>query len=252
MYPDSAAGCLVGAIDRAHLEEYCAVFNGDPLAKRLHFSHTPRYRRSSFLADTWISVCAQLDFAEPHDYSGAVRRALSQTLMTAVLLGLSNSADSSFFDDQRDVGPSYLRTARELLETDFATPLSISDLAQAVGISVRQLHTAFQNHFHQSPAQLLREIRLSHARRKLQAARASDHGNVTQIALDCGFTHLGRFSAYYAGRYGESPSETLRGRRTAEPRPKRPAQDGDLLGDSPAGDGESQQYAVETVGGARP
>jgi transcriptional regulator GlxA family with amidase domain len=138
--------------------------------------------------------------------------------MTAALLGLPHTADDSCFDNQRDLGPSYLRAAREFLEANFATQVSISDLAHAVGISVRQLHTAFQNHFNESPAQLLREIRLSHARRQLQSARASGRGNVTQIALDSGFTHLGRFSAYYASKYGESPSETLQ--RASQRKPK--------------------------------
>ena len=33
---------------------------------------------------------------------------------------------------------------------------------------------------------------------------------VTQIALRCGFNHLGRFAALYPTRHGESPSATLR------------------------------------------
>ncbi|MFJ8604979.1 AraC family transcriptional regulator [Streptomyces shenzhenensis] len=220
MYPDSTAGCLVGAIDRTHLEEYCSALNGDPRPKRLHFAPAAEVPRPSFLADTWINVCAQLDLVQPNSYSGAARRALAQTLMTAALLGLPHSAGGTFFNDQNDVGPSYLRAARKFLETNFASQLSISDLADAVGISVRQLHTAFQNHFNESPAQLLREIRLAHARRQLQAARTSGNGNVTQIALDSGFTHLGRFSAYYTSKYGEAPSETLRGRRADEPCPE--------------------------------
>jgi len=32
--------------------------------------------------------------------------------------------------------------------------------------------------------------------------------NVTAIALDHGFGHLGRFSAYYRQRFGELPRET--------------------------------------------
>ena len=33
---------------------------------------------------------------------------------------------------------------------------------------------------------------------------------VTEVALACGFEHLGRFSTRYRDRFGESPSETLR------------------------------------------
>ena len=49
---------------------------------------------------------------------------------------------------------------------------------------------------------------LDQARRKL--ARAAPSVNVTEIAGECGFNHLGRFAIAYRGRYAGSPSDTLR------------------------------------------
>jgi hypothetical protein len=43
--------------------------------------------------------------------------------------------------------------------------------------------------------------------------RSNGKLNVTTIALRYGFSHLGRFSAYYWATFGEMPSETLRHRR---------------------------------------
>ena len=35
-------------------------------------------------------------------------------------------------------------------------------------------------------------------------------GTVTEIALQCGFNHFGRFAAWYREQYGESPLATLK------------------------------------------
>jgi transcriptional regulator GlxA family with amidase domain len=66
---------------------------------------------------------------------------------------------------------------------------------------------------------LLRRTRLLEARAELEAAPPG--ATVTRVALDCGFTHLGRFSQEYVRRFGERPSETLqraRGRRSTSAR----------------------------------
>ena len=39
--------------------------------------------------------------------------------------------------------------------------------------------------------------------------RAQPGESVTEIAMQWGFTHMGRFSIEYRRRFGESPSETL-------------------------------------------
>ena len=49
---------------------------------------------------------------------------------------------------------------------------------------------------------------MDQARCKL--ARAAPSVNVTAIACECGFNHLGRFAIAYRDRYAESPSDTLR------------------------------------------
>jgi tetratricopeptide (TPR) repeat protein len=51
-------------------------------------------------------------------------------------------------------------------------------------------------------------MRLAKARRELERARPGVR--VTDIALDNGFTQLGRFAAAYRAMYGEPPSATLR------------------------------------------
>ena len=68
----------------------------------------------------------------------------------------------------------------------------------------------------------LRERRLELARRRILSG---DGRSSTQVALDCGFEHLGRFSIEYRARFGESPSHTIRriGSSDGEDVPSAPA-----------------------------
>jgi AraC-like DNA-binding protein len=85
-------------------------------------------------------------------------------------------------------------------------PVSLFDLAKAAGLSVRSLHSLCRQRWNESPMTVLRHRRLDAARRRLLQGDA----NVTEVALDHGFGHLGRFSSYYRERFGELPSATAR------------------------------------------
>jgi transcriptional regulator GlxA family with amidase domain len=55
----------------------------------------------------------------------------------------------------------------------------------------------------------LRDLRMERARAELLSG---DTHNIAGVALRWGFAHMGRFSAGYKERYGESPSQSLRRR----------------------------------------
>jgi len=56
--------------------------------------------------------------------------------------------------------------------------------------------------------QFLCRARLEEVRRQLESPKAGL--SVTQIAMNHGFFHLGRFSKVYRESFGERPSDTLR------------------------------------------
>jgi transcriptional regulator GlxA family with amidase domain len=105
--------------------------------------------------------------------------------------------------------PSHLRRAEEYILLNSAGAISIAALAAVARVSVSTLYASFRAHRGCSPMDRVREHRLQLARSKLLAAEQ----NVAQIAFACGFEHLGRFSARYRARFGESPSQTLRSAR---------------------------------------
>lgn len=100
--------------------------------------------------------------------------------------------------------------AADFIHANLHEQLSILGICRAVGVSRRQLEYAFQTTFAVGPSEYIRLTRLNESRRQLRLARARGL-TVTEVAMDIGVTHLGRFSASYRLLFGETPQQTLRG-----------------------------------------
>jgi AraC-like DNA-binding protein/tetratricopeptide (TPR) repeat protein len=104
--------------------------------------------------------------------------------------------------------PRDVRKAIDLLQGDPGRAWKIDDIARLCGVPRRTLEKHFRRFLGRAPLKFLHNERFDQVRRKL--LRAPPGANVMQIAADCGFNHFGRFALTYRGRYGESPSDTLR------------------------------------------
>jgi AraC-like DNA-binding protein len=95
-----------------------------------------------------------------------------------------------------------LDALRDHMQARLATPASLEELARAVGVSTRTLNALCLRHHGDSPMAVFRNLRLDAASRLL-AERPGR--SVTEVAFDCGFSHLGRFAAYFERRFGYLP-----------------------------------------------
>ncbi|MCU0856350.1 MAG: helix-turn-helix domain-containing protein, partial [Rhodobacteraceae bacterium] len=86
------------------------------------------------------------------------------------------------------VDAARVRRAEEIMRARIDGPLSVADLAQELGLSLRSLQLAFHSVYGEGPRARLTRIRLDLARAALLAAEPPRQ--VTTVALDCGFTHL--------------------------------------------------------------
>ena len=77
------------------------------------------------------------------------------------------------------------------------------------GVSERALYNGFRTWRGNSPKSYLKAVRLDRVRTELLGVK-SKTGNVSDIARECGFRHMGNFARDYRQRFGERPSETLR------------------------------------------
>ncbi|MER5890927.1 helix-turn-helix domain-containing protein [Streptomyces sp. NPDC001941] len=109
--------------------------------------------------------------------------------------------------------PRAVRRAMAYCEEHAAEPVSVADMAVAARVSPRTLQECFRSHFGTTPVAHLRRVRLDRVHQDLlRIADGSESGTVAEAATRWGFTHLGRFAAYYRETYGQVPSRTAQGR----------------------------------------
>ncbi|WP_241098597.1 helix-turn-helix transcriptional regulator [Providencia huaxiensis] len=105
------------------------------------------------------------------------------------------------------IRPRHVRRVQEYLEAHAHEPITVEQLALIAGVSLRSLYAGFKEFLDISPMQYLRDLRMERVRAELLSGEAT---SVTGVALRWGFTHMGRFSAEYKQRYGETPSKSMK------------------------------------------
>ncbi|MDM7487576.1 AraC family transcriptional regulator [Rhodococcus sp. CSLK01-03] len=113
--------------------------------------------------------------------------------------------------------PAYVRHAEHYIREHAADLPTVSEVAAAVGVSVRALSGAFRRHLDTTPNRYLTDVRLRHIRDELSTPSAEC--TVSAVAARWGYVNMGVFAAAYRRRFGENPSHTLaraRGRRLPE------------------------------------
>ena len=93
------------------------------------------------------------------------------------------------------------------IEANLTEPIGVEEMAGLAGVSSRSVQTAFRRVRGCTPMQYVQRRRLELARQFLQAPTPGT--SVTNVAVDCGLFHFGRFAAAYRALFGEKPSETL-------------------------------------------
>lgn len=102
-----------------------------------------------------------------------------------------------------------IRRAIAYIDEHADEPVTVKQIADAVGISVRGLQAGFAR-LDTSPMDYLRRVRLAYAHQQLQAADPADGTTVAATAARWGFANPGRFTRAYTQLYGQSPAQTLR------------------------------------------
>lgn len=198
-------------IDRTLLEQACAQHLGHSLRKPLDFQVDLPLNcgRGTGLANLVTFLHDQVSMSESMYRSPLMLANLEHMVTTSLLL----SQQSNYFEELNSpvpaISPGFVKRVADYIETYADQPLTVEDLAAYAGVSTRSLFAGFKKYRNTTPMALLRFVRMKRAHVDLIAPKTASV-TVTEVALNWGFAHLGRFTAEYKKAFGESPSETLR------------------------------------------
>lgn len=142
-------------------------------------------------------------------FAGGSGEHVERLILDLMLQSLPNNHSHLLSHPEPAIRPRHVRHAAEYVHAHSADAITLEALVTASGVSQRSLHAGFRKYYGVSPLTYVRNVRLDLARLRLKQQGAGDV-SVTTVALDCGFTHLSKFSGAYKERFGELPSETLR------------------------------------------
>jgi AraC-like DNA-binding protein len=201
---------LMVRLSRSFLERMLVAHMGRDLDAPLSFSLGFRWRDNP----AWQCLMRYLvDWAEQpiqvtdHQLTVAhIEQLVASTLLTAQPHNYSHSETGR--GRRSTVLPKHVKRVQAFLQAHAHEPVRAEQLADVAGVSLRSLYAGFQDFCGVSPMRYLRDLRLDRVRADLLTGMPT--GGVSGVALRWGFAHMGRFSADYKARFGESPSQTIR------------------------------------------
>ena len=203
---------LAVKLERRALEQHLERLLGRPVRHPIRFDLGMDL--TTGLAASWLAavrwLVSEFERSDGIVAQPVVAAHLENVLLTGLLLAQRHDHSDSLAAPQAAVRPGTVKRAVDIIEARADEPLTVAELASAVGRSVRSLEAGFQRYVGMSPMSYLRQVRLARVHHDLLAADLAAGVTVTEVATRWGFTHLGRFAAAYQERYGEPPSQTLR------------------------------------------
>lgn len=202
---------LVIRIEQDALERYLTRFSGRTMSQQLRFE--PALDLTSDAATRWHGA-VQLLHTEVY-YEGSLVHGgigigpLEEFLMSSLLMIQPSTHREQLIRTAAPPGRRAVRQAVDFIERHLSESLTMTDIAEYVGVSVRSIQQGFHDELGVTPMAYLRDRRLERVREELTDADIGDGVTVTAVAERWGFTHLGSFAALYRKRWGESPSQTL-------------------------------------------
>ncbi len=157
------------------------------------------------------SVLADSKRGGPISHNPLVLCSFEQFIINELLLSHAHNYSGLIHGERPSIGPRDVKCAIDYIEGNLRSPIALTDVVRAAGVPGRTLLKHLEDFRGMSPMRYLRAARLERVHEALQNAQADK--TVADVAMNWGFSHMGRFSLEYRRRFGEQPSETLKRRR---------------------------------------
>lgn len=141
-----------------------------------------------------FQACAESLFG----YEFQMRDALSQ-----ILLHVKSKSETAARRSIPSVQETRLKEMLAWIEQNLGKSITVSEIAGAANVCVRECQRIFQQYLHYSPMEYIQRKRVYHAARLLSETDRT----ITDIAFNCGFSNSSYFSRQFRAIMGCAPSE---------------------------------------------
>jgi AraC family transcriptional regulator len=132
-----------------------------------------------------------------------LRDEVSRLAIESITLGVLAESSRRAAKASERPAPSWLQQARALVDTHFAKPLPLVEVARHVGVHPVHLARTFRRVHRITFAGYVRHVRIEFARRELEASAAT----LGDIAVAAGFCDQSHFSRLFKRYTGQTPAE---------------------------------------------
>lgn len=199
---------LLISIPAMSFTEVCRENRWSKNRKNIRFSVRPKPIDEFGNLHTLLALLCQE--AENPGATPQILQYLGRALACKLISELESDVCTDVADEQTDC----FRRLVKFIEQNIRDEITAEALARHASISLRSLYLLFEKNANTTPKNFIRQKKLEQVYSTLMDP-ARNIINVTAVALDYGFTHLGHFSEFYKTTYGMLPSEAMR-RKVAE------------------------------------
>jgi AraC-like DNA-binding protein len=203
------ASRLMVQLDYRTIKRYLSELLGHAINDRIEFSldlDTSEYLGRG-IRDYVFFLAHQINENSYMQKNLLVRGEVEKTLINMLLNVQPNNYSDHILAHSVPGKPKSIARAYDYIMANFDKDVSIDDLLEISGVSLRSLHSGFRRYLGTSPMLALKTARLN-AVRKLLLSDDSLSKSITYIAGIYGFDHMGNFSKDYFRQFDEKPSET--------------------------------------------
>lgn len=129
--------------------------------------------------------------------------AVTPLIIEGLMLEIMAEASRHFGKSSGPGIPPWLKQVREMLQEHATERLTLSSLAEVVGVHPVYLASAFRQHYRCTIGEYVRQLRVESACRELSVAETP----LTQVALAAGFADQSQFSRTFKRVVGVTPTE---------------------------------------------
>ncbi|QKZ05403.1 MULTISPECIES: helix-turn-helix transcriptional regulator [Pseudomonas] len=201
------------SIRRGLFTQRLSTLLGRPIVRKIRFEPQVDLSREAFQGIKAIVAFATGDELDTLMNSSALMPTrLQEMLVDAVLESWPHSYSEALRRPGPSIAPRHVRLAMEYIQEHPHCLVSSTELAALSHVSLRALQDGFRRFMGTSIAAYQRQVRLARA---YEAFRQGAAASVTEVALQLGFSNVGRFCHYFQNAYGLSPQDVRNGLRSA-------------------------------------